>query len=353
MKTAYYQRMKEKRSYISISINVIHKILIVISVYIIFGQLFQYVYADNNTNDSVDHYQSTHGSVWLLADNGSYLEAMQMQTDVDYEVTGSIARAKVKQQFKNSSSLWTEGIYVFPLPEKAAIYHFRMVIGERIIEGQIKERIIAKKIYENAKSAGKKASLIEQQRPNVFTTSLANIAPEEEITVEFEFQQVLDYKDNSYRLRFPMVVGPRYHAVHNHTSQASIKNLTNPAPEETSVYTETDPINNTNKPVRIHVLLDAGFSLYDLSSSYHDINIIQTSETRYSISTIEKNLVADQLNQISADALSKEIFKSLDVASNAYEEYLLINYKIAEKFTYVYFLTKIQKEILTKSNNTN
>jgi len=294
MKTAYCQRIKEKRSYISISINVFHKVLIAISVYIIFGQLFQYVYADTNTNDSVDPYQSTHGSVWLLADNGSYIEAMQMQTDVDYEVTGSIARAKVKQQFKNSSSLWTEGIYVFPLPEKAAVDHFRMVIGERIIEGQIKQRIIAKKIYENAKSAGKKASLIEQQRPNVFTTSLANIAPGEEITVEFEFQQVLDYKDNSYRLRFPMVVGPRYHPLQNHSSQASIKNLTNPAPEETSVYTETDPINNTNKPVRIHVLLDAGVSLYDLSSSYHGINIIQTSETRYSISTIEKNLVADR-----------------------------------------------------------
>ncbi len=294
MNTAYCQKMKEKQSYRSISINVIHKTLIAISIYIIFGQLFQYVYANTNMNNSVDPYQTTHGSVWLLADNGIYIEAMQMQTDVDYEVTGSIARAKVKQQFKNSSSLWTEGIYVFPLPEKAAVDHFRMVIGERIIEGQIKERITAKKIYENAKSAGKKASLIEQQRPNVFTTSLANIAPGEEITVEFEFQQVLDYKDNSYRLRFPMVVGPRYHPVPNHNSQASIKNLTNPAPDETSVYTETDPINNTSKPVRIHVMLDAGVSLYDLSSSYHGINIIQTSETRYSISTIEKNLVANR-----------------------------------------------------------
>ena len=97
MKAAYCQRIKEKRSYSSISINVIHKALIAISVYIIFGQLFQYVYANTNTNDSVDPYQTTHGSVWLLADNGIYIEAMQIQTDVDYEVTGSIARAKVKQ----------------------------------------------------------------------------------------------------------------------------------------------------------------------------------------------------------------------------------------------------------------
>jgi Ca-activated chloride channel family protein len=275
------------------TIKVVNKALMAISVYIIFGLLFHYVYANTNTKDSVDPYQATHGSVWLLADNGIYIEALQMQTDVDYEVTGSIARAKVKQQFKNNSSLWTEGIYVFPLPEKAAVDHFRMVIGERIIEGQIKERIIAKKIYERAKSAGKKSSLIEQQRPNVFTTSLANIAPGEEITVEFEFQQMLDYKDNSYRLRFPMVVGPRYHPVQNNTSQAAINNLTHPAPGETSVDTETDPI-NTNKPVRIHVLLDAGVNLYDLSSSYHNIDIMQTSETRYSVSTVGENIVADR-----------------------------------------------------------
>jgi Ca-activated chloride channel family protein len=188
--------------------------------YFIFGLMLQYVYAD--TGEPSDPYQSQHGSVWLLPDNGIYIEALQMQTDVDYEVTGAIARAKVKQQFKNSSSLWAEGIYVFPLPENAAVDHFRMLVGERVIEGQVKERETARRTYEQAKTAGKKASLIEQQRPNVFTTALANIAPGEEITVEFEFQQVLDYRDDGYRLRFPMVVGPRYHAARtrSQTSQS-------------------------------------------------------------------------------------------------------------------------------------
>ncbi len=299
MNTYYFHRIKkkqvkQKQNAYSKALIIIHKILLVISVYIVFGLLFQHVYANTHINTGPDPYQAQHGSVWLLADNGIYIEALQMQTDVDYEITGSIARAKVKQQFKNSSSLWAEGIYVFPLPANAAVDHFRMIIGERIIEGQVKERVTAKKIYERAKSAGKKASLIEQQRPNVFTTSLANIAPGEEITVEFEFQQLLDYKDKSYRLRFPMVVGPRYHTGQNHSGLTSTENLTHHAPDKTSVYTETDLTNNTNNPVRIHVLLDAGVSLYDLSSSYHRINIIQTSETRYSISTIEKNMVADR-----------------------------------------------------------
>ena len=288
MNNCYFNHIRQKQNATSKTLNIIHKILVVISVYLIFGLLFQHVYA-NIHNENPDPYQSQHGSVWLLSDNGVYIEALQMQTDVDYEITGSIARAKVKQQFKNSSSLWAEGIYVFPLPEKAAVDHFRMIIGERIIEGQIKERVTAKKIYEKAKSDGKKASLIEQQRPNVFTTSLANIAPGEEITIEFEFQQMLDYKDDGYRLRFPMVVGPRYH-----TAQSLAQGLADPASSETSVYTETDTVNNTNNPVRIHILLDAGFSLYDLSSSYHRININQTSETRYSISTIGENIPSDR-----------------------------------------------------------
>jgi Ca-activated chloride channel family protein len=315
---------EHKQNIRSKTLIIFHKIVVVISIYLIFGLLFQHVYATTDTTDNESNpYQSQHGSVWLLPDNGLYIEALQMQTDVDYSITGSIARAKVKQRFKNSSALWAEGIYVFPLPEKAAVDHFRMIIGERIIEGQVKERIAAKKTYERARSAGKKASLIEQQRANVFTTSLANIAPGEEITVEFEFQQVLDYKDESYRLRFPMVVGPRYHSEYNHTSKTS---LTKHAADETSVYTETDPVKNTNNPIRIHVLLDAGVSLYDLSSSYHRININQTSDTRYSVSTIGENIVADrdfelvwkpQLNnQPQLSAFNEKVENDTDSADN-------------------------------------
>ncbi len=288
----YFHRIrrqnKEQQSPCSKSINIIHKILLVISIYFVFGLLAQHVYASTD-NKSPNPYQTQHGSVWLLSDKGIYTEALQMQTDVDYEITGAIARARVKQRFKNSSAFWAEGVYVFPLPEKAAVDHFRMIIGERIIEGQVKPRAIAKKTYEKAKAEGKRASLIEQQRPNVFTTSLANIAPDEEITIEFEFQQVLDFKDEHYRLRFPMVVGPRYHP-----TPSLLNNLLNPLSADTSVHTETDTVNSTHNPVRIHVLLDAGVNLYDLNSSYHRININQTSETRYSISTIGENIAANR-----------------------------------------------------------
>lgn len=289
MNINYFQPDTKKQKIFRKVFSLINKLMLVISVYLIFGLLFQYAEADN----TVDPYQSQHGAVWLLTDNGAYMEAMQMQTDVDMKISGAIARARVKQQFQNNSALWTEGIYVFPLPENAAVDQFKMIIGERIIEGQVKERNSARKTYEKAKATGKKTSLMEQQRPNVFTTSLANIAPGEAITIEFEYQQILSYRDDSYRLRYPMVVGPRYHAS-NTFAEHTLSMTRLEASDDPSVYTETDPLKNTHNPTRIHIMLDAGTSLSELKSSYHKIDIQQTSETRYSISTIGENIPAER-----------------------------------------------------------
>src|SRR5204863_8925138 len=98
----------------------------------------------------------------------------------------------------------------FPLPEDAAVDTLRMTIGQRVIEGEIKERKEAEKVYEQAKSEGKKASLLTQERPNLFTVSIANVGGGEEVTVMIAYQQNVDYKDGAFRLRFPMTVGPRY-----------------------------------------------------------------------------------------------------------------------------------------------
>ncbi|HZC81304.1 MAG TPA: VIT domain-containing protein, partial [Nitrospiraceae bacterium] len=144
---------------------------------------------------------------------GRFTPAPILKTDVQIAVTGIIARTIVRQEFTNPSQKkgdWLEGIYVFPHPETAAVDHLRMKVGERIIEGQIKERGEAKKVYEQAKQAGKRASLVEQERPNVFTTSVANIGPGEHITVEIEYQETVRYDQGQFQLRFPMAVGQRY-----------------------------------------------------------------------------------------------------------------------------------------------
>ena len=144
---------------------------------------------------------------------GRYTAAPILKTDVQIAVTGIIARATVRQEFTNPSQKkgdWLEGIYVFPLPETAAVDHLRMHVGDRIIEGQIKERAEAKKVYEKAKQEGKRTSLVEQERPNIFTTSVANIGPGERIIVEIEYQETIRYDQGTFQLRFPMAVGQRY-----------------------------------------------------------------------------------------------------------------------------------------------
>ena len=260
--------------------TVLLRLLGALALYIGFGLLTEYAYASMGEPEPI---KSTRGSVWLLTDNGSYVNALLMETDVKFDVSGVIARATVKQHFRNTGSVWAEGIYVFPLPENAAVDHFILHVGTRQIEGQIQERSLAKKTYQAAKNEGRQAGLVEQQRANVFTTSLANIAPGEEITVEIEYQQTLDYKDGSYRLRFPMVMGPRFNAINNSSDQHLNDTDVSTVIAETRV-----------NPVYLHVSLDAGVPLEKLESTYHDIDIKQTDTHRYSIALVAEKVFADR-----------------------------------------------------------
>jgi len=155
--------------------------------------------------------EAREGTLLFRSDaKGETLAAPLLSTDVVIRVSGLVARAQVKQTFHNPSEDWYEGVYVFPLPENSAVDHLRMKIGSRLVEGVIRERGEAKKSYEQAKESGRRAALLEQERPNIFTSSVANIGPREDVVVEIEYQQTLRYDSGRFSLRFPMVVGPRY-----------------------------------------------------------------------------------------------------------------------------------------------
>lgn len=151
------------------------------------------------------------GGLFFKSDKaGAFYEAPILRTEVKLAVAGTIVRATVRQHFANPSSAWLEGVYVFPLPEQSAVDHLVMEIGARRVVGQIKPREEAKKAYEQAAAAGQRASLVESERPNIFTTSVANIGPGEKVVVEIQYQDRVDIDAGTYSLRFPMVVGPRY-----------------------------------------------------------------------------------------------------------------------------------------------
>jgi Ca-activated chloride channel family protein len=131
-------------------------------------------------------------------------------TRADVRIAGVIAQVEVTQVYKNEGKNTLEAIYVFPASTRAAVYAMKMTIGQRTIEAQIKEREEARQDYEKAKAEGRSASLLEQQRPNVFTMNVANILPGDEIRVEFSYTELLVPEENIYEFVYPTVVGPRY-----------------------------------------------------------------------------------------------------------------------------------------------
>ena len=131
-------------------------------------------------------------------------------TAVDAEISGSIARVSVTQQFQNLFKDKIEAVYVFPLHQDSAVDEMTMTVGDRMIKGIIKERGEAKRVYDEAKAGGKVASLLDQERPNLFTQAVANIEPGQQITITIHYSQTLAWEDGRYQFDVPTVVGPRY-----------------------------------------------------------------------------------------------------------------------------------------------
>ncbi len=152
----------------------------------------------------------TEGALRVVTPEGIIVECPLKHTDVKADVTGFIARVKVTQTFYNPLNEKIEAVYVFPLPHKSAVDDMTMVIGERRIVGIIKRRAEARSIYEQALAQGATAALLEQERPNIFTQSVGNIAPQQTINIEISYVDALEYDMGTYEFHYPMVVGPRY-----------------------------------------------------------------------------------------------------------------------------------------------
>jgi Ca-activated chloride channel family protein len=216
-----------------------------------------------------------------------WVSAPLLDTEFHVRVSGIVARASLRQRFRNATDEWVEGVYVFPLPEQAAVDHLLMKVGERTIEGQIREREQAQAEYRQARDAGKKASLVEQERPNVFTTSVANLGPGEELLVEIELQQTLAFDSGEVRLRLPLVVGPRY--IPGSELLAGLAGTgwsadTDAVPDASRITPPVLPPGEAlRNPVRIEVELDAGFPIERLLSRYHPIVSEARGEGRYRV----------------------------------------------------------------------
>lgn len=218
----------------------------------------------------------------LVKEDGAYVEAIRLGIDVDITVSGPTLRARVTQIFRNPTKDWVEATYVYPLPAGGAVDTLKMLVGDRVIVGDIKERQQARVIYEQARRAGHKAALTEQERPNIFTNSVANIGPGETVLVQIEYQEPVHQSGNEYSLRLPLVVGPRYNPAPI-VQSVDFRNdgsgwgatHSDPVPDRERISPQVlDPANTAPvNPTSITVRLKAGFALGEISSHHHKVKI--------------------------------------------------------------------------------
>lgn len=232
-------------------------------------------------------HQARTGTLLFVTADQHYRAALRLDTEVAMTISGLVVEAKVRQTFRNDGGEWAEGIYVFPLPENAAVNALTMQVGERVIVGEIKPRATAKQVYQQAKAAGKRASLVEQERPNIFTTSVANIAPGESIAVEITYLQTLRYDQGEFSLRVPLTITPRFIPgaplevdaaplrVQGATGWAMPTDQVPDAPRITPpvLIPEGDESRAHFPVASVAIRLNPGFALADLRSESHPIAV--------------------------------------------------------------------------------
>lgn len=207
--------------------------------------------------------------VFLMRDGPgkSYAPSVLLSSDIDVNISGPVAKVVLKQRFYNAGNDFAEGLYVFPLPENSAINAMQMQIGERRIIGEIHEKAQAKKIYEAAKSAGKQTALLEQQRSNMFTSSVANIVAGETVEIIIEYTNILDVTGDTIGLRIPTTMTPRYSPELGKNSPIAGP-IVDGAPEYGNV-------------AQFKLKIDGQLPIADIESSSHDIKLAFNGGNHY------------------------------------------------------------------------
>ena len=195
-------------------------------------------------------------------------------TQATVNISGVIADVLVTQVYKNDGKKPLEAIYIFPASTRAAVYGMKMTIGKRVIEAKIKKRDEARREYEQARDAGKNASLLEQQRPNVFQMNVANIMPGDVIKVELQYTELLVPTDHVYEFIYPTVVGPRYSNAKTADTSPSGHWVKNP-------YLHQGELSATT--FDITVAINAGMPIADLTCSSHEVNAAYGSASKAKI----------------------------------------------------------------------
>jgi Ca-activated chloride channel family protein len=240
------------------------------------------------------------GALVGLDDEGKPTQAFPLKhTDVSIQVSGPLARAQVTQQFENPYSDKIEAVYTFPLPQNAAVDDMTMTVGDRVVKGTIKKREEARAIYEAAKRRGNVAGLLDQERPNIFTQSVANILPGEQVSITISYVQTLSYDGGVYSVVFPMVVGPRYipGRPFDHTPPLGGGWAwdTDQVPDASHITPPVlKPGTRSGHDLSLSVKIDAGVPIHHVQSTTHEIAVTNSKASRAEIHLKEEATIPNK-----------------------------------------------------------
>jgi Ca-activated chloride channel family protein len=250
--------------------------------YAFFASLLLAVPPPASATDAADPVPNA-GSLDALGPGGERLGSCPLEhTDVDVQIAGFVARIAVTQRFANPFGEPIEAIYTFPLSERAAVDSMWMRAGDRTIRGEIHRREKAREIYERARAEGKLAGLLDQERPNMFTQSLANLLPGQAVEVHIEYVEPLPFEDGTFTFSFPTVVGPRFipgqPSGHGGSGWAPD---TDRVPDASRITPPVAPEGTrAGHDVAIAVAIDAGVPIRSLDSRLHEIDVERPSSSR-------------------------------------------------------------------------
>lgn len=217
-------------------------------------------------------------------------------TEVTADVSGYISRVKVKQIFENTNKETIEAIYTFPLSNTGAVDEMVMQIGSRRIQGSIKKRAEAREIYNNARARGQTASLLDQERTNIFTQSVANIPAGAKVEITLQYVETLPFEDGKFSFVFPTVVGPRFIPGNptDHTGTGRLAN-TDQVPDASLI---TPPVvaegSRSGHDISIKVSVNGGLPISNINSKLHEIKIDKNGQDKAVVSLVDKNTIANK-----------------------------------------------------------
>jgi len=250
-------------------------------------------------------------------------------TDVNASVAGFIATVDVRQQFANPFDTKIEAVYVFPLPQDSAVTDFLMVIGDRTIRGIIREREEAEKIYMDARRAGHTASLLTQERPNIFTQKVANIEPGKDVDIQITYFQPLPYSDGAFSFRFPMTIGPRYNPPGWSDPVHATPHGEQPANRKGTDITYLKPNQATGHKVNLSVTIDAGIDIARFHSDTHKVQHEALGGTVHRFTLAGEIGAGETGERVKAD---RDFVLNYELAGEGLRTTMLTHHKPGEKY---------------------